>query len=146
MPDNLSPAQFGISPKEEREMETRARVDAIHESLEKALYGEVGGYKASVQAGALKRLRNIPANMMQEDEHGPHASYTAGNWTTKWWGGKYAEHSHPKHGVVDMTDMAVHDHETGEETLPEHLTGAHIKQVHHEFLQYKKENYPKEMQ
>jgi len=137
--------QFGISPKEERDMHVRAVGDQIHETLEKALFGEVGGLRASYQAAALHRMRGIPADMMKEDEHGHHASYTAGNWTTKWWGGKYAEHSHPKHGTVDATDMAI-SHDNGEEELPTNITGAHIKQIHHEFLGYKKENYPKDMQ
>ena len=145
MSDNLNPQQFGMSDKEARDMHTKAVVDHVFEGAEKAIFGEVGGYKAAVQAEALGRMRNIPSNMMAEDEHGHHATYTAGGWTTKWWGGKYAEHSHPKHGTVDVTDMADH-HPNGEESLPSHITGAHIKQIHHDFLNYKKENYPDYMQ
>lgn len=117
----------------------------IFDKLEVAMTGEKGGFRAAAQSAALERMRNIPAHMMSEDEHGHHAKYSAGGWTTTWHGGKYAEHSHPKHGAVDVTDMAT-NHPDGRETLPHSISGADIKKVHHDFLSYKKENYPDYMQ
>lgn len=143
MPE-LNPEQFGMTSREMSEMRGRAMGEHLFEGLEKIMFGEVGGMRAAAQAAALHRMRGIPAHMMSEDEHGHHAKYTAGGWTTTWHGGKYAEHSHPKHGAVDVSDVAIH-HPNGDETLPE-LNGADIKRIHHDFLAYKKENYPDYMQ
>lgn len=153
----FSEENFGISPQESAEMERKAKFGAAFDSVEKAMFGEVGGFKNAFRNDAMKRLSKIPASNIcgdtsnpQEDkcgcgiDDGPHATYTAGGWTSTWHGGSMIEHSHPKHGTVDVTGVEERD-EKGNTSLPT-LSMADLKNAHHNFLDYKTKNFPPYLQ
>lgn len=144
----FNPENFGFAPGEAEEMAKRVRNEhnqGIMKGLEETMFGP-GGLHGAFQNEAAHRLRHMPNSHTTLDEDGElHVSHTDGGWTTKWWGGKYAEHSHPKHGTVDVTDMAI-KLPNGEEHLPTELNLDDIKRVHNEFLDYHRKNGPKDMQ
>jgi hypothetical protein len=145
---DFDPADFGFKPGEAEDTLRNARNEHnadVMKRVEETFFGPGGSFKTAVQQEAAHRLRHMPDSHVNVDDDGLHVAYTAGGWTTKWWGGKYAEHSHPKHGVVDVTDMAIRMPD-GDEHLPTELNIGDIKNTHHEFLSYKTENYPKHMQ
>jgi hypothetical protein len=148
MSDNLNPQQFGISPREEREMQGRAIGEHIYDSLEMAMTGEKGGFKAASSARAWGKMRDFPPHMIKEDEEGnPVAHHTTGNWTSTWHGGGMIDHTHKTHGTVDVTNLTDYSN-------PEHgpfgpgptLTPEEFKAHHNDFVKYAKTEYPKEYQ
>ena len=141
---DFDPKDFGFEPGEAEEMLRNAKHEHFFAGLEKAFFGEEGGFKAAMQAEALGRMRGIPAHMMGEDEDGHHAFHEEGGWKSTWHGGMYVEHSHPKHGAVDVTNVENVD-EKGNASIPS-LSGDELIKIHRDFLDYKTKNYPKEMQ
>lgn len=146
---DFDPKDFGFEPGEAEDMLKNARNEhneGVMKKIEEVFFGPGGSFTDAIRNEAAHRLRHMPnSHIGVDDEDGLHVAYSAGGWTTKWWGGKYAEHSHPKHGVVDVTDMAIRL-PNGDEHLPTELNIGDIKSVHHDFLAYKTENYPKDMQ
>jgi len=139
--ENLNPKQFGeqfgISPAEEREMTGRALGEHLWGAMEN-LMGGPGSYKAEMDAQALKRMRQFPAHMYGEDEDGSFVHHTSGGFTSKWHGGAYIEHIHPKHGALDVTNVT-----DREGNLPQSMTPEEFIQHHNDFVAHAKETYPK---
>lgn len=140
--------QFGISPQEEKAMETRAHEDNMKDKLERlfsgseeALLGEKGGYKAAVEAEAMSRMRGFPGHMMGSDEDGEFVHHTSDGYTSKWYGGPYIDHIHPKYGALDATNVT-----DREGKLPESLSPQQLIDAHNEFVQNAKINYPEKYQ
>jgi len=141
----LNPADFGISEQESREMQARAKADHLYDSLEEIMTGEKGGFKAAAQADALRRMRSFPAHMVKFDEEdgSPYVEHKTGKWTSTWRGGIYIDHTHDKHGTLDVTNISHPDPNT---SGPIDMDPQKFTQAHAEHLDRVKEVYPKEYQ
>lgn len=55
----------------------------------------------------MNRANLFPISMIQSDENGEfHVSHTEPDgWKHTWYGGPYIEHHHPKHGIVDASNI-----------------------------------------
>ena len=117
--------QFNLPEREEREMETHARVNHLWESAENILLGGVGGFRALAKEEAANRLKHFPMQptrtsrgsvvSLQDDTdekgeeiHGLHAHVQhPSGWSVKWSGGEYAEIYTPKGKSVDAFNFAM---------------------------------------
>jgi hypothetical protein len=140
----LNPADFGISEQESREMQGRALGEHLFEGLEMAMTGEKGGFKLAAQADALRRMRSFPAHMVKTDEDGdPYVEHKSGKWTSTWRGGIYIDHSHEKHGTLDVTNIS---HPDPTVNGPIDMDPEKFIQAHNDHLKRVSEVYPKEYQ
>lgn len=140
----LDHKDFGISDRESARMQGEALGEHLFNSIEMMATGEKGGFKAARTARALEKMRGFPEHMIKYDEDNhPTAHVTTGNWTSSWSGGPMIDHTHSKHGTLDVTNMT--DYSKGHDQ--EHnLTPADLHGHHKDFLAHVKENYPKEYQ
>ena len=154
---NLNPEQFGMSQREMSKMAGEAIGAHIYESMEKILTGEEGGFKQAAQARRYEKMRDFPEKsaklkeghykMETDEEGGPRASITTGNWTSTYHGGHSVDHSHRVHGPLDLTSFTDYSN-------PEHgpfgpgpkVSFEDFKKAHTDFLEHVKTDYPKEYQ
>lgn len=81
--------------------------DAVGAKAWSDMEGILGSYRGAVEHEANQRMALFPEHMMSIDEDGRHVSYTSpSGWKHTWHGGEYIEHSHPKQGVVDVTNVS----------------------------------------
>lgn len=142
---NLNPEDFGISQRESREMQGRAMGEHLFDSLEQIMTGEKGGFKAAAEAHNLYKMRSFPAHMVKYDEedNSPYVEHSSGPWKSTWRGGIYIDHTHDKHGTLDVTNIG---HPDPNVMGPVEMDPKKFVQAHEEHLKKVKDVYPKEYQ
>lgn len=147
VPD-LNPENFGISQRESRQMQGRAIGEHLFDAVEMIATGEKGGFRNAAAARALEKMRGFPEHMISYDEDNhPTASVTTGNWTSSWKGGHAIDHTHKKHGTLDMTNLTDYsDPNHGPFGPGPSITHQELIAHHKAHLQDVKETYPKEYQ
>lgn len=116
-----------------RDLHTAGHAGFLFDETERIL----GKYQDSVRSEAATRMIGFPEHMRGEDEHGPFVHHTSGGYTSKWYGGSYIEHVHPKHGAVDVTNV------TSKGNLPVKMSPEQLVEHHNNFLNDLLDNRPR---